>query len=256
MEIKLEKDPILYTEPKVFLYYGAEKIGKTTIASVLPNAAILDTEEGSGYVSCIRYNIGSLEELGAFRDAHIKAGYPHKFIIVDTITQCEEWTSRLATEIYMGTTKGKSFNRNSKGQLLPEIEWNNVYDELGMNAILYIRRAWRELFTNYLYPACNINTRLILIGHIKDKFMEGASNMVSTKELDLTGRLKNITLQTISDSNAYCYRDSKNELQFSFKPELGDISAGSRVGPVGQVIPANKLWETLYPETLKAITNK
>jgi hypothetical protein len=149
----------------------------------------------------------------------------------------------------MSTTKGKSFNRDSKGKVLPESEWNNVYDELGMNAILYVRRAWRELFTEYLLPCCNKDTRLILIGHIKDKFMDGSSNVVSAKELDLTGRLKNITLQHLSDCNAYCYRDSKSELQFSFKAEAGDLSAGSRIGPVGQIIPANKLWETLYPSS-------
>lgn len=256
MEIKLKKDEILYTEPRVFLYYGPEKIGKTTILSQLPNCGHLDTEKGSGFVSTIRYEINSLQDLADFRDAHIAAGYPHTFIGVDTITKMEDWSNKLATDLYMGTTAGKLFNRDNRGKLLPEEEWNGVYEALGQNALMYVRRAWRMIFDDYLFPACGNTTKLILIGHIKDKYMEGSNNLVSSKELDLTGRLKNITLQHMSDSNSYCYRDSKGDLMFSFKAEAGDISAGSRVGPFGQIIPANKLWETLYPDTLKTIANK
>jgi hypothetical protein len=253
MEIKLAKDPILYKEPRRFLFYGAEKIGKTSIVTELDNAAILDLDDGSGFKECIRYQIRSLTDLEDFRDAHIAAGYPHKFIVVDTITKLEEFVHMLATRMYMGTNQGKGFNKDKAGKILPESEWDMVVDVLGQNGYRWFTLAWRYIMDEIVLPMGNESTRFIFIGHVKDKFIDPNSigKTVSTKELNLTGKNKDITLQHYSDCNAYAYRTSQGELEFSFKSDSLDVSAGSRIGPVGQVIKAKDLWKTLYPDSVK-----
>lgn len=251
--IKTEKDPIIYTEPRRFLYYGAEKIGKTSIVGQLPNAAILDLDKGSGFIECIRYNITSLKDLEDFRDAHIAAGYPHKFIVIDTITELESYIHMYATQLYMATNQGKGFNKNRTGQILPVEEWDMVIDVLGQNGYRWFTMAWRKVMDEIILPMGNDNTRFVFIGHVKDKFIDPNTigKTVSTKELNLTGKLKDITLQHYSDCNAYAYRNSQGELEFSFKTDNLDVSAGSRIGPSGQVVKSKDLWKVLYPETLK-----
>ena len=255
-----EKQKKLLTEPTVFLFYGLEKIGKTTIASELPNCLHVDLERGTKYVDTARINCESWEELIAIKEAVLAREKRYDFIVLDTLTAMETYCRKLATETYMGTNQGKNFNRDKTGKVLPIDEWNDVIDALGQNGYLYIFNAWRKMMDTVMemtqeskYP--DNPTRLILIGHMRDKYIDPNSptstNKVSTKELDLTGKLKAITLQSYADSIAKCSRDKLGNLIFNFQAGDEDVSAGSRVGPINQKVDSKVIWKTLYPSIVK-----
>lgn len=255
-----EKQKKLLTEPAVFLFYGLEKIGKTTIVSELPNCLHIDFERGTKYVDTARVNCESWEELVEIKNAVLAREKKYSFIALDTLTAMEAYCRKLATETYMGTNQGKNFNRDKVGKILPVEEWNDVIDALGQNGYLYIFNAWRKMMDTVMemtqegkYPTDP--TKIILVGHMRDKYIDPNSPTATikavTKELDLTGKLKTMTLQSYADSIAKCYRDKQGNLIFNFQAGDEDISAGSRVGPINQKVDSKVIWKTLYPSIIK-----
>jgi hypothetical protein len=67
--------------------------------------------------------------------------------------------------------------------------------------------------------------RLILLGHLKDKFIEKAGKEVSAKDLDLTGRIKSITC-AYADAIGYLSKRG-GEVTVSFKG-TDDVLCGAR----------------------------
>jgi len=68
---------------------------------------------------------------------------------------------------------------------------------------------------------------VILVGHLKDKMLDKKGKEVSSKDLDLTGKIKQITCAN-ADAIGYIYRENE-ETKISFNSQ-GDITAGSRCG--------------------------
>ena len=66
---------------------------------------------------------------------------------------------------------------------------------------------------------------MILVGHLKDKMLDKKGKEVSSKDLDLTGKIKQITCAN-ADAIGYIYRESDNTM-ISFN-SMNDITAGSR----------------------------
>lgn len=102
MAITLPTKPIPATtqDPKNLIIFGLPKVGKTTALSTLPDNLILDFEQGTKYVSALKLEINSLQELKEACKAIKDAGRPYKYITIDTITAIEEMAKPLAIKLY------------------------------------------------------------------------------------------------------------------------------------------------------------
>lgn len=204
------KAPVLSQSPNRTLIYSPPKAGKTTAVAGLENNLLLDLEAGSGFVSAMRYNCKDTTDIYNFCEAVKKSGKKYKYLTVDTVTALEGMCIPLAKQIYINTPQGKNF----KGE--------NVLHLPDGAGYIFLRNAM-ELMLNMLQDSCE---RLILLGHLKDKFLGNKAGVdVSAKDIDLTGKIKNIACAN-ADAIGYLYRKGKQTI-LSFK--TGDeVLCGAR----------------------------
>lgn len=230
MELPMNILPGESGNPKSILMYGPPKIGKTEVLAALTrdkNFLLIDLEvEGSDSVDARKIKVSSLKELQELGEEIIKQNKPYDGIIIDTITQLEEWCEEEATKTYMSSSVGSNFNRykpkdlNSsnmhlKGKLKPKDEWESVLS-LPMGAgYLWLRLEFKK----WLDKLRKLSPYIICVAHIKDIYLdENIKTEADSKDLDLTGKVKRIACANLSNIG-YLYRDSKkrNELRISFK---------------------------------------
>lgn len=115
-------------EPKRLVIISHPKIGKTELASALPNSLILDLEGGAGYYenTCIdvkqlcidkstpeaKYPMRqALKDIADTIKAKIAVDKksPYDFLVIDTTTVLEEIARGYATTLYKKTPLGKNF---------------------------------------------------------------------------------------------------------------------------------------------------
>lgn len=252
-------------DPRVTILYSAPKMGKTTLVSTLPNNMNLDLEGGTQYLDSLSMHIigivppanetdeqftarMSLEVpqyyLTEAGGAIMKAGRPFDFVTVDTVTKLEDMVLPLAAAKYRATPMGKSFDGEDV-RVLPK-----------GSGYLYLRLAFMELIEKIKKLADNI----ILIGHLKDSVIEKAGKEVDAKDLDLTGKLKQI-LCADADAIGYIHRGKNSELLINFKSS-DEILCGSRCDHLrGQIIKVadynadeNELtnidWSLVFPDKI------
>lgn len=245
-------------DPLFLTIYSAPKMGKTTLISQLPNCLILDFEGGSKYADGMKIEVKDFAHFNKIGAAIMKAGRPYDFIAIDTITALEDWCLWDATEFYMGTPQGKAFNRD-KGVTLPRASWEPVINLPNGAGYKFLRESFRR----WMDKIRKLSDRIILVGHIKDKMMvDKKGNEVSAVDLDLTGKIKQITTQHYSDSIAYLYRDDKSNPVLNFKTS-DEVVCGSRSKHLrGQEIQMadfneetmeleNVKWDVIYPDKLE-----
>ena len=196
--------------PKLLIIYSPPKTGKTTLLSKLENNLIIDLEDGTKYLDALKMNVGDLNQLQSTGAAIVKAGKPYKYVTIDTITKLEEMCLPVAKAMYMATPMGKTFDGNS----ILELPQGAGYFWL------------RQAFTMWLGKIKKLADHIILVGHIKDKFIEKKGKEVMAKDLDLTGKLKQIVTSD-ADAIGYLYRDSENSLVLNFKSS-DEITCGAR----------------------------
>ncbi len=169
--ITLPTVPIAPTScnPARVVLYSPPKMGKTTFASQLENNLILDLEDGSNFVTALKVKITSLAELDDTCRAILAAGKPYKYGTVDTISRLELWCEGEATQDYMNSGIGKSFNRvKSTGAILPRHEWESVLTLPNGAGYFWLRKSFKMRIARL--QTCF--EHLILIGHMKDKTIE------------------------------------------------------------------------------------
>ena len=201
--------------PKNLIIFSKPKVGKTTLLAQLENCLILDLEDGSDYVDAIKLKARSIDDIRAIGKAIKEAGYPYKYIAVDTITALEEMCIPLAEEMYSKSSMGKNWFTEGKpkyGSLL------NMANGAGY--------PWlREAFTKVVDYLRTWAPRIILVGHVKDVVLDKNGSEFNALDLDLTGKLKRIT-SSQSDAIGYLFRKGgKNILSFKTTDE---ISCGAR----------------------------
>jgi len=230
MELPKTKVKASRKSPKNMIIYGAPKIGKTTVLSQLDNCLILDLEDGSDMVDALKVKANNLKELQAIGAAIMKEGRPYKYIAVDTISKLEEWCEVYAKQIYMRTPMGKNFEKNNPGASVLSLPNGAGY--------LYLRMAYKE----WIDKLNKLADHVILVGHLKDKMLEKKGKEVAVKDLDLTGKIKQITC-TNSDAIGYIYREG-TETMISFD-SLDDIAAGTRCAHLkGKAMPLE--WSKIF----------
>jgi|TARA_R110000772_G_scaffold69434_2_gene153383 hypothetical protein len=212
------------------IIYGAPKIGKTTVLSQLDDCLIIDLEDGSDMVDALKVKANSLSDLQAIGAAIMKEGRPYKYIAIDTISKLEDWCEGYAKQIYMKTPMGKSFEKNNPGTSVLSLPNGAGY--------LYLRLAYKE----WMDKLGKLADHIILVGHLKDKMLEKKGKEVAVKDLDLTGKIKQITC-TNADAVGYIFREGE-ETMISFD-SLDDITAGTRCAHLkGKTMPLE--WSKIF----------
>lgn len=234
------KVPATTQDPKNLIIFGLPKCGKTTVLSTLENNLILDTENGSDYVSALKIKINNLKDLQETCKAIKEANYPYKFITIDTVTAIEDMTKPLAIKYYRESPMfSEKYAQVVEPQSLPNgCGWS----------------FWRQAIEKVIEMVAQCTPNLIICGHVKDtKLDENASG--SVKDLDLAGKTKRV-LSAKSDAIAFCFRDDEGNLCLQFGSD-GEILTGARPAHLAgkTIVVAEKQedgsfishWERIYP---------
>lgn len=209
IELPKEKIKAVSKSPKKLLIYSPPKTGKTTVASMLENNLLMDFEGGSHFVDALKVEIPNLNVLQEYVVAIKSAGKPYRYGTIDTTTKLEEMVLPLALQMYKNTPMGVNF----KG--------DNVLTLPNGGGYLYLREA----FTKITDTIDSLFERTIYFGHLKDKMLEKAGKEVSAKDIDLTGKIRNIACAN-ADAIGYLYRSGKQTI-LSFVTTQ-DVICGAR----------------------------
>ena len=213
MELPKKKVKASRKSPKNMIIYGPPKIGKTSVLAELNDCLIIDLENGSDMVEALKIKVNNLGMLAAVGKEIMKEQKPYKYVAIDTVTKLEEWCETEGKKMYQAMPQGKNFDKDKKGLSILSLPNGGGY--------LYLRRAYKKWIERMNMLADHI----ILVGHLKDKLIEKKGKEVSSKDLDLTGKIKQITCVN-ADAIGYIYRENE-ETMISFNS--GDeIAAGSR----------------------------
>jgi len=216
--------------PKNMIIYGAPKIGKTTVLSQLDDCLIIDLEQGSDMLDALKVQVNSLKELGEVGKEIYTEGKPYKYVAIDTISKLEEWCEEEGKQIYLKTPMGKNFEQKNPGMSILSLPNGAGY--------LYLRMAYKK----WIDRLNTLADHVILVGHLKDKMLEKKGKEVAVKDLDLTGKIKQITCAN-ADAVGYIYRDDEQTM-VSFD-SLGDVVAGSRCEHLkGRTMPME--WSNIF----------
>lgn len=220
---------------------------KTEFCSVLKDNLIIDLEEGSSHVSALKYVVNNFAELTELGREIMKAENPYKFITIDTITKLEEWCEADATLMYMNSPVGKNYNRYDEGskvgQLKPKDQWSSVLTLPNGGGYYWLRLS----YTTWLDKLKVLAPYVILIAHIKDKYLEKQGKEVAVKDLDLTGKIRAIS-SAGADAIGYVYRSGANgeNLRISFQSS-DSVLCGARPRHLrGQDMEAD--WSKIFIE--------
>jgi hypothetical protein len=177
--------------------------------SFLDNSLLLDLEKGSDFLDACKVTINNLNDLMECGKAVLAAGKPYKIGIVDTTTKLEDMVLPYAAKLYKETPMGKNWNGD------------NILTLPNGGGYLYLREAYTKM-SNYIDTLFD---RVIYLGHLKDKILEKAGKEVSAKDIDLTGKIRNIACAN-ADAIGYMYRQG-NKTIVSFKTSE-EIICGAR----------------------------
>jgi len=230
MELPTKKIAAARKSPKNMVIYGPPKIGKTTALSQLDNCLIIDLEEGSDMLDALKVKANNFVELAKIGKAIMEKKKPYKYVAIDTITKLEEWCEAEGKKMYQAIPQGKNFDSKNEGISILSLPNGGGY--------LYLRLAYKK----WIERINKLADHIILVGHLKDKLIEKKGKEVSSKDLDLTGKIKQITC-TNTDAIGYIYRE-KGKTMISFN--AGDeIAAGTRCDHLkGKEMPLD--WNKIF----------
>lgn len=219
-------------DPRVLILYGAPKVGKTTVLSQLQGCLIVDLEDGTDYVSALKVKAHNMDELEAIAMALRNPPNQYPYIAIDTVSAMEDWAEIRGTQRYKLNPTGKNF----KGDSVLELPHGHGY--------LWLRLAFQELLGMF----SGTTRRLILVCHLRDKFIDKGGQEVAVKDLELTGKIRNITASK-ADTIGYMYRNlatNQGRLMVSFQT-FEHVSCGSRCEHLkGQNFEFD--WKKVYKE--------
>lgn len=203
--------------PSNLIIFSKPKTGKTSLVAALENCLLLDFEQGSNYVEAMKIKIENIKHLKQVGKAIKDADYPYKYIAVDTVTALEDMCIPYAEQLYSQSPMGKNWFNEGGGKS----KYGNIIGMPDGAGYYWLRLA----FTKVIDYITTLAPHMILLGHVKDTMLEKDGVTFSTKELDLTGKLKRITTSN-SDAIAYLYRKGNQNI-LSFKT-TDDVGCGAR----------------------------
>jgi hypothetical protein len=231
MELPKQKTPPSTKDPRVLILYGAPKVGKTTELALLPNNLIVDDERGTDFLDALKVGVTNATELEEVALELKKNPYQYDFVTIDTISTLEDWAEEVGTKNYKEGVIGKNFT----GRSVLELPNGAGY--------LYLRNAFQELVGLF----SGTTKRLILVAHLREKFLTKESVEVAYKDLELTGKIRSI-IASKADAIGYMYREKglDGKLRVSFQT-LETVACGSRCEHLkGQDFEFD--WKKIYTE--------
>lgn len=193
--MELPKQPVKVTNrnPRTLVLYGPPKVGKTGALALLKNNLIIDLEDGSEFVEALKVQVNDFSELTEVGKKIMEENKPYDIVTIDTVTKLEDWCERSATAKYKKTPQGRNF----QGSTVLDLDYGAGYQLL------------RQEYKKWLDRLSSLATTVIFVAHVKDKFLEKKGKDVSAKDLDLTGKIRNITTSD-ADAIGYVYRDMED----------------------------------------------
>jgi hypothetical protein len=218
--------PRLTDSPENMIIYSKHKVGKTTQLAKLNNCLIIDLEKGTNKIDALKVQANSLKELADIIRAIKASEHKYDYVAVDTITELEAWCEWDATKTYMNLPIGVKFNRieNNMKQpkdwvVKPRSQWDSCLTLPKGAGYLHLRNSFKK----WLNILMSLAPHVIFVAHVKDSMIEKDGKEVSVRELDLTGKIKNITAQK-ADAIGYVYWDQhegEDTLMISFSSSDG-----------------------------------
>lgn len=229
-EIKPEDElayPTDFNEPEInptsMIIFGKEKCGKSTIMSELPNALFIDTEKGSNKLRVKAMqppeNVGPVSRMQWLKKVAQKLiddGKPFDYVIVDTLSEVNEWAEWSGTWRYMNSVQGKSFNRKKHEKTgLPikdgpfldftDPDYESVHNLGEGYGYRWSREEVLQVFNLFMQTAKKC---IIFVCHVEDKYVakKDETDVVPPKQIALTGALRNILPRKV-DAIGYIYQD-------------------------------------------------
>ena len=215
MKLPNKKSPPKTKNARKILIYSMPKTGKTELLTLLENNLIIDLEGGTRMFESMTIEAKTAKELYAIiemlrtKKDELKS-FPYKFITLDTATALETIVNSLAIAMYKQTPMGKNYN----GKDITTLPNGAGYQ--------WIRKAFMKVIDDF----SEFCETLILTAHLKDKYIDKNGEIVSSKDIDLQGKLKSIVCANM-DAIGYLYRKEENENWLSFKTSE-DIISGAR----------------------------
>lgn len=207
--------PARQVSPRELAIFSKPKVGKTSLLAELQDCLILDLQRGTHFIDAMAVDVASIADLAKIRDAIKAAGFPYKYVAIDTVTDLENICIPYAEELYSKTPMGKNWFTKGKA------EYGSLLHLPNGAGYPYLRKA----FENALQVIRTFAPRIILCGHIKDTQLEKADTTVNVLDIDLTGKLKR-TICADVDTIGYIYRKgNKNYISFKTSDE---VACGAR----------------------------
>lgn len=201
--------------PGNLIIFSKPKTGKTTLIAALPNCLLIDLEGGSDYVDALKIKARNIKELMDIEAAIVKAGKPYDYIALDTVTALEDMCIPYAEHLYSKSPMGANWATIGKPK------YGNILNLANGAGYPWLRQAFNDITTRIKALAPTV----ILLGHVKDTLLSKNGSDFSSLDLNLTGKLKEMTTSK-SDAIGYLFRKgNKNILSFNTQD---DISCGAR----------------------------
>ena len=223
IELPSSKIKATRVNPKKLILFSKPKVGKTEMLSALDNCLLIDLENGSEFVDAMKINvldiakqneispIAALKEvISKIKAANKEAGkFVYKYGAIDTVTALEDHVLLLANKLYIQTPQG----RNWQGDDVTTLP-NGAGYQYTRKALWIVLEELEECFET-----------LIILGHLKDKFVEKEGKEMTERGLDLIGKSAAILCSQV-DAIGYVYRED-NKTIVNFQPS-DSLICGSR----------------------------
>lgn len=223
IELPNEKTKASRVNPKKIILFSNPKSGKTSAAAALENNLILDLEDGSEFLDALKINVLEIsrksgnsplivlkEVINKIAESNkAKGEYTYKYITIDTVSALEDIALELGNKLYKNTPMG----RNWIGDDVTKLPNGAGYQ--------YLREAMNVIL-NEIEQLCDT---LIILGHLKSKFVEKEGKEMEARGLALTGKIAAILCSQV-DAIGYVYRD-ENKTLVNFAPSES-LVVGSR----------------------------
>lgn len=198
-------------DAQILLIFSKPKQGKTEILSQLDDNLLIDTEDGSDFVSGLKVKVSSWAELKRLYAELKKGDVTYNYITFDTTSGLEEIAKEYAKELYQKTPMGEKWGKPDPktGKVKPGQD--DIVSLPNGAGYLYLRKAFINII-NLFKPFAK--KCLILSGHVKDKLVSKYGEEIQELTLDLAGQLSRI-VQSKVDAVGLMYREG-NEAFINF----------------------------------------
>lgn len=219
--------------PRKLLLLGHTKVGKTQLASMLPNSLNIDIDNSADFYGGQYINVHSIKKelseksgkeitllqaylyvVAKLKEAVIKNEVSYDYLTIDNTSVLEELAKDYALMNYKKTPMGKNY------------QGDDIYQLPNGQGYGLVRTSFKELYDTML-TGC-YNKSLILLGHVKPGSIIKNGEELNALDVNLSGKLKLLTVADV-DAIGYIYRDKTGRKNMvSFKTDERNVSIGSR----------------------------